>query len=152
MQPTCEDEEDEFWIQARINQFIVDPYAWDPSEEHSPTEEERDELCEELLGEKEWDDGEDDRDCAKLNERLRAQGVNRRARRSYIRAVTKKSTELASKANAEKETKTFEEAVPEWLHDFRSVFEKTEFDEMPPHHLWDHKIELINGAQPWDHP
>ena len=150
MQPTCIEVEDEYWTQARLRRFIIDPYAWDPSAEHSPSEEEQDDLCDELLGEKEWGDGEDDYDCAKLNEKLRAQGVNRRARRSFIRATVTKSTELASKANTEKKKKTFDEMVPEWLHDYRSVFEKEEFDEMPPHRLWDHKIELMEGAQPWD--
>ena len=40
--------------------------------------------------------------------------------------------------------------VPDWLHNFRSVFKTEEFDEMPPHCPWDHKIELVDGAQPWD--
>jgi hypothetical protein len=150
MQPTCIEVEDEYWTQARLRRFIIDTYAWDPSAEHSPSEEEKDDLCDELLGEKEWGDGEDDYDCAKLNEKLQAQGVNRRARRSFIRATVTKSTELASKANMEKKKKTFNEMVPEWLHDYRSVFKKEEFDEMPPHRLWDHKIELMEGAQPWD--
>jgi hypothetical protein len=57
MQPSCIEEEDEFWAQARFNRFVTDPYAWDPSAEHSPTEEEQDDLCDELLGNKEWDDG-----------------------------------------------------------------------------------------------
>jgi hypothetical protein len=79
MQPTCE-AEDEYWAQAHLHRLVIDPYAWDPSAEHSPTEEEQDELCAELLGEKEWDDNGDDYDCAKLNKTLRQQGVNRRAR------------------------------------------------------------------------
>ena len=55
MQPTCVEVEDEYWVQARMNHLIIDPYAWEPSAERSPTEE-QDELCEELLGEKEWDE------------------------------------------------------------------------------------------------
>ena len=153
LQPTCHEVEDEYWAQTRINRFIIDPYAWDPSAEHSPTDQEQDDLYEELVGDKEWDDDDETEryDPAKLNETLRAQGVNRRARRSFIRATTTKSAELAAKANAEKKPKTFEEIVPEYLHDYRSVFEKVEFDEMPPHRPWDHKIELVDGAQPWDH-
>jgi hypothetical protein len=71
-----------------------------------------------------------------------------------IHAEMKKSTKLASKANAEKDKKRLEKMVPEWLHNYCSVFEKTEFEEimMPPHRPWDHKIELVKGAQPWDHP
>jgi hypothetical protein len=82
MQPSCDEVEDEYWAQTRLNRLIIDPYAWDPSAECSPTEEEQDDLCAELLGEKEWDNNADntDYDAAKLNETLRAQGVNRRAR------------------------------------------------------------------------
>jgi hypothetical protein len=149
MQPTCIEVEDEYWAQARLNRLIINPYAWDPSAEHSLMEEEQDDLCEELLGNKEWEEGEG-YDPAKLNETLRAQGVNRRARRSFICAAVTKSAELAAKENAKKEPKTFEEAVPEWLHDYHLVFEKAEFDEMPPRRLWDHKIELVEGARPWD--
>jgi len=53
--------------------------------------------------------------------------------------------------NAEKQKKTFEEMVLEWLLDYCSVFEKADFDEMPPHCPWDHKIELVNRAHPPDH-
>jgi len=151
LRPSCIEVEDEFWAQARFNRFIIDPYAWDLSAERSPNEEEQNDLCEELLGNKEWDEGADNYSNAKLNNTLKAQGVNRRARRSFIRATVNKSTEIASKANAEKKKKTFEEMVPKWLMDYHSVFEKEDFDEMPPHRPWDHKIELEDGAQPPDH-
>jgi len=150
MQLTCKEAEDEYWVQVCLRCLVIDPYAWDPSAEHSLTEEEQDELCAELLGEKGWDDNGDDYDCAKLNKTLQQQGVNWRARQSFIRATVTKSTELASKANAGKKKQTFEEMILDWLHDFCSVFEKEEFDEMPPHRPWDHKIELVDGAQSWD--
>jgi len=35
-----------------------------------------------------------------------------------------------------------------WLHDY--CLKRSEFDEMPPHCPWDHKIELVDRAQPWD--
>jgi len=151
LHPSCIEVEDEFWARARFNRFIIDPYAWDPSTERLPNEEEQDDLCEELLGNKEWEDETDEYSNAKLNNMLKAQGVNRRARRSFICATINKSTEIASKVNAEKKKKTFEEMVPRWLMDYRSVFEKEDFDEMPPHRPWDHKIELEDGAQPPDH-
>ena len=103
---SCIEVEDEFWAQARFNHFIIDPYAWDPSAERSPNEEKQDDLCEELLGNKEWEDETDEYSNAKLNNTLKAQGVNQRARRSFIRATVNKSTEIASKANAEKKKKT----------------------------------------------
>jgi hypothetical protein len=40
--------------------------------------------------------------------------------------------------------------IPEWAHNYLSVFEKQSFDEMPPHREWDHKIELTENAKPWD--
>ena len=40
--------------------------------------------------------------------------------------------EIAVKANANAKKKTFEEMVPEWLHDHKATFKKADFDEMPP--------------------
>jgi hypothetical protein len=57
---------------------------------------------------------------------------------------------LAAKAQSGKNKLTFEEMVPEWLYDYQSVFKKNDFDEIPPEHPWDHKIELEEGAKPWD--
>jgi hypothetical protein len=67
----------------------------------------------------------------------------------YIQAVSNKSAELAAEANAKKK-RTFEEMVPEWLMDYQEVFDKKDFDEMPPKRPWDHKIELNEGAKLWD--
>jgi hypothetical protein len=148
-QPTCEEVEDEYNFEQKLRSFIVDPYKWDPSAERSPSEEEQDELCAELLGEKEWEEGDED-DNAKLNEQLKSQGVNRRARRMFIRATGTKSADLAAKAEAKKGKRSFGEMVPEWPHDYRSVFDKADFDEMPPCRPWDHQIELEKDAKPWD--
>lgn len=46
-------EEDKFWKEAHFCHFIIDPYELDPSAEHSPSEEEQDDLCDELLESKE---------------------------------------------------------------------------------------------------
>ena len=40
--------------------------------------------------------------------------------------------------------------VPEWLHDYKSVFQNKGFKQLPPKQPWDHMIELIDGAKPWD--
>jgi len=67
-------------VKTCFNRFIINLYAWDLSTERSPNEEEQNDLCEELLGNKEWDDEADDYSNAKLNNTLKAQGVNWRAR------------------------------------------------------------------------
>ncbi len=41
-----------------------------------------------------------------------------------------------------KESKTFEEMVPEWCRDFIDLFDKDNFDELPEPKMWDHVIEL----------
>jgi hypothetical protein len=45
-----------------------------------------------------------------------------------------------------KREKTVEEDLPAYLQDYRDVFDKKEFDELPPSRPWDHAIELIEGA------
>ena len=37
--------------------------------------------------------------------------------------------------------------VPTHLHEFTNMFLKEGFDELPPHHEWDHAIELVSGAK-----
>ena len=49
---------------------------------------------------------------------------------SYVCANT--STELAIKANKPKQTRTFEEVVPEVYHEYKDMFDKENFDELPP--------------------
>ena len=62
---------------------------------------------------------------------------------SYIRANT--ATELAIKKDKEKYLKTFENVVPDHYHKFKDVFDKENFDELPPKRLWDHTVELLPG-------
>jgi hypothetical protein len=64
-----------------------------------------------------------------------------------IRATGTKSTELAARQHAMKEKKPWTEHVPEYLHDFNDVFEKTDYDELPPARPWDHAIELLPGSE-----
>ncbi len=61
----------------------------------------------------------------------------------WIRAMRHVANDLVAKANAEKKTKTFEEMVPEWCRDFKDLFNKENFDELPEPKPWDHAIELI---------
>ena len=59
---------------------------------------------------------------------------------------THHTNDLAATANADKETKTFEEMVPEWCQDFNDLFAKDNFDELPEPKTWDHAIELTPNA------
>src|ERR1700683_623308 len=147
LQPSIEDVEDEYDVERHIRSYIVDPYEWDPSAKRLMTEEECDETYAELVGEKEWEEEEEE---FMLNEQLKEQGVPRTIRRMIVRATTNKSTDIAAKANTEKKKKTFEEMVPEWFHDYKATFDKADFDELPLNRQWDHKIELNEGAKPWD--
>ncbi len=63
-----------------------------------------------------------------------------------IRASRHVANDLAAEANAGKETKTFEEMVPEWCRDFKDLFDKESFDELPEPKPWDHAIELTPNA------
>ena len=40
--------------------------------------------------------------------------------------------------------------VPGHLHEFTDIFLKEGFDELPPHHEWDHTIKLVPGAKLYD--
>lgn len=42
--------------------------------------------------------------------------------------------------------KTFEEIVLEWCRDFRDLFDKERYDELPKKKPWDHAIKLIPNA------
>ncbi len=64
----------------------------------------------------------------------------------HIRASRHVANDLAAEANAGKKTKTFEEMVPEWCRDFKDLFDKESFDELPEPKPWDHAIELIPNA------
>ena len=46
------------------------------------------------------------------------------------------STQLAQ------DTKTYEISLPEWCKDFKDVFSKKTYDVLPPHHPYDHTIDL----------
>ena len=65
----------------------------------------------------------------------------------HLRARENISTKLASEAQKDKKEKTFEEMVPETYQSFKDVFDKKDFDELPPRRPWDHAIELIPGAK-----
>jgi len=68
-----------------------------------------------------------------------------------VNATTTISTELAkqhSQAKSDWLKKTFEDIVPIQYHDFKGVFSKESFDELPDRKPWDHAIELRPGSEP----
>ncbi|SJL01310.1 uncharacterized protein ARMOST_04630 [Armillaria ostoyae] len=58
-----------------------------------------------------------------------------------------KANKLAAKAAEGKEEKTFEQMVPESYRDFKDLFNKESFDELPARKPWDHAIELVPNAK-----
>ncbi len=63
-----------------------------------------------------------------------------------IRAMRHVANDLAAQANAEKKVKTFKEMVPKWCRDFKDLFDKDNFNELPEPKPWDHAIELTPNA------
>ena len=55
------------------------------------------------------------------------------------------STDIAIAAGESKQTKTFEEIVPEAYHEYKDVFAKEMFNKLPSCWPWDHAIELLPG-------
>ena len=55
------------------------------------------------------------------------------------------STDIAIVAGESKQTKTFKEIVPEAYHEYKDIFAKETFDELPLHWPSDHAIELLPG-------
>ena len=55
------------------------------------------------------------------------------------------STDIAIVAGELKQTKTFEEIIPEVYHEYKDIFAKETFDKLPWHRPWDHAIELLPG-------
>ena len=54
-------------------------------------------------------------------------------------------TDIVIAAGELKQTKIFEEIVPEAYYEYKDVFAKEPFNELPPHQPWDHAIELLPG-------
>jgi hypothetical protein len=61
--------------------------------------------------------------------------------------MTNIAMELAIKAHEAQPKKHWKETIPSYLHDFADVFEKKDFDELPPHCPWDHAIKLLPGSE-----
>jgi hypothetical protein len=64
-----------------------------------------------------------------------------------VRATQNISQQPAEVFHKNLETKSFRDLALDYLHDFKDVFFKTSFDELPARKPWDHAIELIPDAQ-----
>ena len=62
--------------------------------------------------------------------------------------ISQKLAEQHSKAKPDWLKRTFEEIVPPHYHEFKAVFSKESFDELPDRKPWDHAIELKPDSQP----
>src|SRR5258708_3392664 len=65
----------------------------------------------------------------------------------HIRATGTPSQQLAQEAQKAEVSQPLEDMVPAQYHDFRDVFSKEAFDELPPWKVWDHTIDLSPGTE-----
>src|SRR5258707_14857116 len=65
----------------------------------------------------------------------------------YIRATDTPSQQLAQEAQKAEESQPPENMVPAQYHNFRDVFSKEAFDELPLRKAWDHAIDLTPGTE-----
>src|SRR5258707_439771 len=72
----------------------------------------------------------------------------------HIRATDTPSQQLAQEAQKAEVSWPLEDMVPAQYHDFRDIFSKEAFDELPPWKVWDHAIDLSPGTVPcsWTFP
>src|SRR5258708_29291290 len=65
----------------------------------------------------------------------------------YIGEMDTPSQWLAQEAQEAEESQPLEDMVPVQYHNFRDVFSKEAFDELPPQKAWDHAIDLTPRAE-----
>ncbi len=65
----------------------------------------------------------------------------------HIRAMDTPSQQLAQEAQKAEVSQPLKDMVPAQYHDFRDVFSKEAFDELPPQKAWDHAIDLSPGTE-----
>src|SRR5260221_3776411 len=64
-----------------------------------------------------------------------------------IRAMDTPSQQLAQEAQKAEVSQPLKDMVPAQYHNFRDVFSKEAFDELPPWKAWDHAIDLSPGTE-----
>ena len=66
-----------------------------------------------------------------------------------ISAGSTVSQQLAEQTAEFAPIKYFKDLIPKPYQEFRDIFSKESFDQLPPQKQWDHAIELTPGAQPF---
>jgi hypothetical protein len=75
--------------------------------------------------------------------------IHAESRPQFVRATETISQRLAAGFARNSKTPTLDDLLPDHLHDFKDVFSKESFDELPERRKWDHAIELereVEGA------
>lgn len=88
----------------------------------------------------------EDGECLEDGDRLLVAFLQPKQTINATSTVSQKLAEQSMKKDWEK--RTFEDMVPGYYHQFRNVFSKESFDEMPESKPWDHAIELKPGSEP----
>src|SRR5258708_14631972 len=65
----------------------------------------------------------------------------------HIRATDTPSQQLAQEAQKAEVSQPLEDVVLAQYHNFRDIFSKEAFDELPPWKVWDHAIDLSPGTE-----
>src|SRR5258708_3960082 len=65
----------------------------------------------------------------------------------HIRATGTPLQWLAQEAQKAEVSQPLEDMVPAQYHNFRDIFSKEAFDELPPWKVWDHAIDLSPGTE-----
>src|SRR5260221_6848841 len=65
----------------------------------------------------------------------------------HIRATDTPSQWLAQEAQKAEVSRPLEDMVLAQYHNFRDIFSKEAFDELPPRKVWDHTIDLSPGTE-----
>jgi hypothetical protein len=97
----------------------------------------------------EQQDIDDNLDLDLDNDRVFVAFIRPETELAQINATTTHSTQMAADTHKHDTKKSFEELVPSHYHQFKSVFSKEEFDQLPDRKPWDHAIELKFGSEPW---
>src|SRR5258708_17055749 len=65
----------------------------------------------------------------------------------HIRATGIPLQQLAQEVQKAEVSQPLKDMVPAQYHDFRDIFSKEAFDELPPWKVWDHAINLSPGTE-----
>ena len=66
----------------------------------------------------------------------------------HIRAFQTTASRIAEEQARLQKEQTFAERVPSAYHDFREVFSKEHFDQLPAHTPYNHALELTRDFKP----